>query len=93
MNRAPLSFIISCEKGPRADAIELRVARVDSGEGVLLREGSFLLRCSTNGRSVVQRCLIRHVESGREAYLQVGPGLRDFINDCLLDTHESSGHA
>ncbi len=93
MSRPVLSLIVSCEYDLQSDTTQVRIARVDTGENVRLREGSFLLRCSLNGRASAQRCLIRHIASGREAYVQVGPGLRDFIKDCLLDTSESSGHA
>lgn len=93
MSRAALSLIVSCKYDLQSDTTQVQIVRVDTGENVLLREGSFLLRCSLNGRASVQRCLIRHIASGREAHVQVGPGLRDFIKDCLLDTSESSGHA
>ena len=93
MSRAVLSLIVSCEYDLQSDTTQVRIARVDSGENVRLREGSFLLRCSMNERASTQRCLIRHVASGREAYVQVGPGLRNFIKDCLLDTNEPTGHA
>ncbi len=93
MSRAAFSLIISCEYDLQSDTTQVRIVRVDTGENVRLRDGSFLLRCSTYGQTRAQRCLIRHIASGREAYVQVGPGLRDFIKTCLLDTSESSGHA
>lgn len=92
MSRAAFSLIISCEYDLQSDMTQMLIVRVDTGENVRLREGSFLLRCSLSGRATAQRCLIRHIASGREAYVQVGPGLRDFIKDCLLYTNESSGH-
>jgi len=93
MSRAVFSLIVSCEYDSQADAIQMRIVRVDTGEDMRLRAGSFLLRCSINERTSAQRCLIRHIASGREAYVQIGPGLRDFVKDCLLDASESSGHA
>ena len=93
MSRVTLSLIVRCRYDTHIDAVQMHIEHVDSGEAVQLRDGSFLIRCSTNGRSSIQRCLIRHIASGREAYVQVGPGLRDFIKTCLLDTSESSGHA
>ena len=88
-----LSLIVSCEYDSQADALQVQIVRVDTGKKVRLQEGSFLLRCSLSEQTSPQRCLIRHPASGREAYLQVGPRLRGFIKDCLLDTSESSGHA
>jgi hypothetical protein len=92
MSRPVLSLIVSCEYNLQSDTTQVRIVRVDTGENVQLRDASFLLRYSMNGRTSAQRCLMRHIASGREAYVQVGPGLRDFIKDCLLDTSESSGH-
>ena len=93
MSRITLSLILRCRYDPQADAVQVQIEQVDSGEVVQVYDGSFLVRCSTNGRSSIQRCLIRHVASGREAYMQVGPGLRDFIKSCLLDSSQSSGHS
>ena len=93
MSRAALSLIVSCEYDLQSDTTQVRLVRVDTGDNVRLRDGSFLLRCSMNRGASVQRCLIRHIASGREAYVQVGPRLRDFIKDCLLNTSESSGRA
>lgn len=93
MSRPMLSLIVSCEYDLQSDTTQVHIVRVDTGENVRLRDGSFLLRYSMNGRTSAQRWLIRHIASGREAYVQVGLGLRDFIKDCLLDTSESSGHA
>jgi hypothetical protein len=93
MSRATLSLIIRCSYDPQADITLVRIEHVETGEAVRIHDGSFLMRCSFNGRASVQRCLIRHIASGREAYVQIGPGLRDFIKTCLLDTSESSGHA
>jgi len=93
MSREIFSLIVSCEYNSQADALQMRIVRVDTGEAMRLRDGSFLLRCSMIGQTMAQRCLIRHIASGREAYVQVGSGLRDFIKDCLLNASESSGHA
>jgi hypothetical protein len=93
MSRAALSLIVSCEYDLRSDTMQVRIVRVDTGENVRLQDGTFLLRYSLNGRATAQRCLIRHIAGGREAYLQVGPRLRDFIKDCLVNASESSGDA
>ncbi|HZR41832.1 MAG TPA: hypothetical protein VFB12_17050 [Ktedonobacteraceae bacterium] len=93
MSRAMLSLIVSCNYDPQADTLQVQIVRVDTGEKVRLQEGSFLLRCPLSEQRSPQRCQIRHAASGREAYIQIGPGLRNFIKDCLLDTNESSGHA
>lgn len=63
----------------------LKVVRVDTSEEVHLNTGSFLLRISRNENEAVERCYIRHIASGREAYVQGGPNLRAFVKACLLD--------
>jgi len=67
--------------------------RVDTSEEVRLTDGSFLLRISRDGETSVERCLIRHISSGREAYIQSGPNLRAFVKACLLNNDESAPDA
>ena len=64
---------------------QLKVVRVDTSEEVQLNDGSFLLRISRDKDTSVERCLIRHIASGREAYVQGGPNLRAFVKACLLN--------
>jgi hypothetical protein len=68
---------------------QLKVVRVDTSEEVQLSDGSFLLRISRDKDTAVERCLIRHMLSGREAYVQGGSNLRAFIKDCFLSNGES----
>ena len=51
MSRIALSLIISCEYDLQSDTTQVRIVRVDTGENVRLRDGSFLLRCSMNGQT------------------------------------------
>lgn len=67
----------------------VRVQRVDTGEYVPLQEGSFLLRIATEEDASILRCSIRHLASGREAYIQSGQTLQAFILSTLLD-HEGT---
>jgi len=85
-----ISILVWCWHDLQTDVTQLRVKRVDTGEDVHLNEGSFLLRISRDESSSVERCLIRHIASGREAYIQSGPPLRAFVKACLLDTGPSS---
>lgn len=68
---------------------QLKVVRVDTSEEVHLSDGSFLLRISRDKDAPVERCLIRHLPSGREAYVQGGQSLRAFVKACLLSNGES----
>ncbi len=69
--------------------MQLRIVRTDTAEEVRLSDSTFLLRISTDENAPVQRCLLRHIASGREAYVQGGPGLRAFVKTCLLGSGES----
>lgn len=62
----------------------LHLARIEGEEDVQLAGGTFLLRITTDEGGAVHRCCLRHVASGREAYVQGGPELRAFVIDCLL---------
>jgi hypothetical protein len=69
----------------RTDATQLRVVRTDTGEEVHLTDGSLLLRVFTQPETLTTRCLIRHMKSGREVYLQSGQYLLNFVHDHLLE--------
>lgn len=94
MEHEEVSIIVSCRHDLQTDATRLRVIHVGTSEEVHFSDGDFLLRISMDADTAVQRCLIRHLASGREAYAQGGPKLRTFVKDCLLNnkTSESSTH-
>jgi len=85
MSSEPLSILVWCWHNPQTDTTQLRVLDVDTAEEVRLKESSFLLRLSRDEGSSIERCLIRHIASGREAYVQSGLGLRAFVKACLLN--------
>ncbi len=87
------SVIVWCWHDPQTDATHLRVVRTDTAEEVHLRDGAFLLRISTDEHSQVERCFVRHIASGREAYIQSGPNLRAFVKDCLLNSEKTEATA
>lgn len=68
----------------------VRVQRVDSGEPIRLKDGSFLLRAYTDADVEVIRCLIRHLGSGHEAHIQGGATLENLLLSSLLDTDGSA---
>ncbi len=84
MDNEEFSIIIWCWHDLQTDTTQVRLVRVDTGEDVPLKDGSFLLRISIDARTSVIRCFIRHIASGSEAYVQGGPKLRTFIKTCLL---------
>lgn len=84
MSSERFSVIVWFWRDLLTDATRLEVVRVDTSEEVHLSDGSFLLRLSRDEDTLVERCLIRHIPSGREAYVQGGPNLRAFVKACLL---------
>jgi hypothetical protein len=88
MNSDDFSVIVRCWHDLQTDVACLQVVRVDTNEEVRLSDSSFLLRISLGERGTVLRCFIRHLVSGREAYMQGGSGLRAFVKACLLKIDE-----
>ena len=88
MSNEMFSILVWCSHDAKTDTIQLRLVHVDTAEEVRLKEGTFLLRVSRDEGTSVERCLIRHIASGREAYVQAGPRLRAFIKACLLEERE-----
>ena len=90
MSSETLSVIVSYWYDDLTRATRLKVVRVDTSEEVQLSDGSFLLRISRDENASVERCYIRHIASGREAYVQGGPHLRTFVNACILQSPGSA---
>ena len=85
-----LSLFVWCRHDPQTDTMQLQIVNVDSGKEVLFHEGTFLLRIFNLQDGAVQRCFIRHIASGQEAYVQGGPNLRSFVKACILQSPESA---
>jgi hypothetical protein len=91
MGNEEFSIIIWCWHDSQTDVTQLRLVRVDTSEEVPLKDGSFLLRISKDAQTSVVRCFIRHIASGREAYIQSSSNLYAFVKACLLpDNHPDS---
>ena len=52
----------------------------------------FLIRLSTDTSKAVERCMIRHIASGREVYVQSGAGLSRFIRESLRPDGPAERH-
>jgi len=87
-SEASFSILLECRPDLQNETTQLRVVRVDTGKAVLFSESSFLLRISLEEKGTILRCFIRHIASGREAYVQGGPNLRVLVKDCLLRSGE-----
>jgi hypothetical protein len=84
MAKNMFSIVLKCWRDRQAGTTHLQVVRTDTAQEVLLDAASFLIRVSVDETDQIERCLIRHISSGREVYLQSGSGLRAFIDACLL---------
>jgi hypothetical protein len=84
MSKSVFSIIVKCWQDPQTNTTCVQVVRTDTSEEVCLDSGSFLLRISADESTHVERCFIQHIASGREVYVQSGPGLKAFIKSCLL---------
>ena len=89
MDIEEFSIIIFCWHDVQTDATKLRVVSVNTGEAVHLKDGSFLLRISVDRTASLLRCLIRHIASGSEAYVQSGLNLPSFVTEHLLKADAS----
>jgi hypothetical protein len=78
------SCIVRYWHDPQTNSTCMSVVRVDTGEEVRVKENSFLLRVSRDGDAQIERCLIRHLPSGHETYVQSGLNLRAFVKEHLL---------
>lgn len=90
MSRETFSFLVWYWHDGRTDATQLRIVRADTGEEVHLTDGSLLLRISVQPGISRSRCLIRHMQSGREVYLQSGQHLRDFVLNYLVKKNDKA---
>ncbi len=89
MSSNVFSIIVKCWYETKTGATHLQVVRTDTAEEVHLCNSTFLLRIPAEGAASaasVERCYIRHIASGREAYVQGGPSLRAFVKTCLLNS-------
>jgi hypothetical protein len=84
MSSKTFSILVRCWYDQPNDATQIQVLRADTSGEIHLEDSSYLLRISLDEVTLIGRCFIRHLASGREAYVQGGPNLNTFIKDCLL---------
>ncbi len=84
MAKSVFSIIVKYWHDPQTNSTRLRLVRTDTAKEIYPDSGSFLLRITVDDVAQVERCFIRHIASGREVYVQSGPGLQTFIKSCLL---------
>jgi hypothetical protein len=89
-NSEIFSIIIRCSLDTTTNTTQLHVTRTDTGEVVQLRDAAFLVRISIDRDVSLVRCHVRHLTSGREAYVQSSTQLESFILACLLEDDGTS---
>jgi hypothetical protein len=70
--------------------LQVQDNRGSLGQEVDLAPATFLVRIAIDQGRVMERCFIRHIASAREAYVQGGPGLSRFVQDCVLERGASA---
>jgi hypothetical protein len=84
MSSEAYSILLWCQNDPQTDVLQIRAVSVSTGETLQLKDAGFLLRISIDTDTAMVRCMIRHIASGNEAYVQGGPNLKTFIKANLL---------
>jgi hypothetical protein len=84
MSSQTLSFLERCWRKEQTGTTQLRVMSVDTAQEVPLSDSCLLLRIPVDEETLVERCLIRHRNSGRETSVQGGPELCTFVQTCLV---------
>jgi hypothetical protein len=79
------SFAVQLWPDPGTGVTSIQVVRVDEAKVLHLSSSSYVVRIMIDQEHGITRCLMRHVGSGCEAYLQGGSGLKAFVEDCLLE--------
>lgn len=92
MDSEVFSVIVRCWRDEPSIITRLQVVRVDTAEEVHLSDSAFLLRFYSSKGKARERCLIRHLATGREAYVQGGANLRTLILSCLIDPSSDSAN-
>ena len=82
MNNEVFSLIVRCWRDAQ-NGTHIQIVNIENEE-LSLAPGSFLLRIWVEESFQVERCLIRHLSSNREIYMQSGNSLKAFIQECLL---------
>lgn len=85
MNNEDISILVRCQYDAQTDIAQLQIVRVETVEQIRLRNGYFLLRIRIDDTTQTLRCLVRHIPSGEEGYVQSGPNIRNFLKTYLLD--------
>ena len=84
-----LSILVWCKRDNQTNTVRLQIVDVVTASEIYFKEASFLLRITRDTDTGIDRCLIRHIASGREAYVQGGPRLDEFVAACLVDEETS----
>ena len=86
IKRERLSIVV--RRDSSSDCFEIAVIRDGKVLPVENEKLGFIIRVAVTEDGSPNRCLIRHIASGREVYLQSGADLSAFIEECLLSRVE-----
>ena len=87
--REEYAFLVWCRYDAQGDTNQLRIVHVSTGQNLHLDCDTLLLRITIDPDAAILRCHVRHLASGREAYIQSGAHLQAFIQSCLSQANTS----
>lgn len=90
MSSAGWSFIVHLSPDRQGSTIQIWIVQVEEATPVHLNRASFMIRAAVDAERTITRCLVRHLSSGREAYLQTGSALPAFLGAYLVPAARSS---
>jgi hypothetical protein len=85
------SYLLRAWREPRTGTTRLRIVHIDDEAELVLVDGLFLIRVLSEAGTAVHRYCIRHVASGREAYVQGGKDFDAFLVEYLRPAGDSAG--
>jgi hypothetical protein len=86
MSTTTTPFLVRCWYNAQDKVLQVQVTRIDTEEHVPLASSSFLIRVTNVSRETGEQTYLHmhHIATNRDAYVQGGPGLLQFVKDCLL---------
>ena len=82
--RKEYAFLASYRYDAEGSTNQLQLVHVDTGQNLRLDKGTLLLRITIDPDNDILRCHVRHLASGRDAYIQSSVHLQTFIQSCIL---------
>lgn len=76
-----MSFVVQSWHGDDSGPMHWQIRRVQDEEEMHLPDASFIVRAWIDDQEQVVRCVVHHMQSGREVQFQSGERAIEFIRD------------